>query len=224
MDYKNIFLLITAGANLGLGLFIIFKDWRNKINISFSLLLLFITLWSFGVAMFRASSEPAALQFWLNLYYFFGAVIAMVFFYFTTFFPFQVQRIAPVTNFINVLALVTITAVIFFAGLVYEIDINASGDHTVQLNLQSYLLYNTYWLFYITVSFIKLFKKYQGSGSYNKKLIGVVLVATLPAAIAGVFFDLFLPLFSYQYIWIGPYFTMLMVFIIVRYVFIKQPE
>lgn len=224
MDYKNILLFITTGANIGLAFYILQKNLKNRIHILFSIMLFLIAIWSFEIAMFRASIDPYILIVWFHSFYVTAALIALIFYYFCFFFPYPLKKLNLLTIILNIITTLIIIYVIYGAGILHTLTYDATGDHLVSFNVFNYFLYVVYFCGYIIASFLLLAKKIGASTSHNRKVIMIVFFATLLSALAGSIFDLFLPFFTYQYIWLGPLFTMIMVFIIVRYLFIKTPE
>ncbi len=223
MDIEGLLLLITTGVNFGPAFFILLKNWRNKINVWFAATLFLIAVWSFCMAMFRASFEPRLIRMWSDLYYLMAALIALTFFYFTHSFPVEIKKLS---RFVHVTALavtIILVFIIFSEGIVGDIRRSASYGHDVAIHPMNYFLYCVYFFGFLAVSFIHLRKKMVLIPAFTKKVVEIVFYATLLSAIAGSVFDLMLPLFgNYRLIWIGPLFTIVMVFIIVRYVFIKE--
>jgi len=222
MDIKNILLFITTGANIGLAFLIYFHDRKNKINIFFSASLLLAALWSFGIAMFRASTDPLTMQLWFNSFYYLAAFISVIFYYFARSFPFEITAISKTENIINVVLLAVLSGMIYFWGIATEIVYSKSFDHDVTFNFYVYIPYVLFFVYFVAKSFIDLSKKMTKAATYSKKLIKIVFFSTLVAFAAGTIFDLILPFTTYRYIWAGPYFTMITVFIIVKYVFIQK--
>lgn len=224
MDLRNILLFVTTGLNLGLSFFIFAKGPKNKANIWFSLMLFFIAVWSFEMSMFRMANSETSAAIWLNLYYLAAAFIAPSFYLFCRFFPFEIKRVGARTYWLAVTSTAIITAIILYRGVTTHVYLDLADDHTVDIIYGNYLLYTVYFVSYVGASFFHLLAKIKTASSYHKKLLRVVFGATLLAAVAGSFFDLFLPLATYRYIWIGPYFTAIMVLIIVQYIFIKNVD
>jgi len=115
MDIKGLLLLITTGVNLGLAFFILFTNWRNKINFWFAATLFSIAVWSFCIAMFRASVDPRLLGMWSDLYYFAAALIALAFFYFTRAFPVEIMKLPKYVHLATLAATITLAFIIFSA-------------------------------------------------------------------------------------------------------------
>ena len=127
------------------------------------------------------------------------------------------------THAITLAVTTILTVIIFSEGIVGDIRRSASYGHDVTIRPINYFLYCVYFFGFLLISFIHLRKKMLLIPAFTKKVVKIVFYATLLSAIAGSVFDLALPLLgNYKLIWIGPLFTVAMVFIIVRYVFIKE--
>ena len=215
-------LLITVGLNLGLAFFLFNKRPRNRITISFSLLLVLISLWGFEIAMFRASSDPESLKYLFSSFYLTAALISINFYIFCLYFPYELKRVQLATYIFIFSSSIFITLLIFYGGIATQILYDPSFNHEVRLSIFNYFLYCVFFCAYIIASFKVLIRKYRATASFNKKAILIVIIATAIAAIAGIVFDLVVPLYTYRFIWIGPYFTAVMVLILVRYLFIRN--
>jgi len=224
MDYRTVLLLLAVGSNLGLAFFIFFKDSRSKVNVLFSFLLISISFWSFVLAMFYASDNILQASFWVNLSGVFALFISLSFYYFCRNFPFRLKSISFYIDFLNILVFLLVLILLMRFGLWRVLAFNKSLGHPSVVNPIGYIPFTCYFVFYISLSFIELFKKLTSSSSYQRRLIKIVFTSTFLAAIFGTFFNLLLPIISFQFVWLGPLFTMVMVFIIVRYLFIKTPE
>ena len=52
-DLQSILLIIVTIANLGLAIFIYFKNRKSQINISFAVFAFFVSLWALSLFLFR---------------------------------------------------------------------------------------------------------------------------------------------------------------------------
>ena len=220
-ELVNFFLLLTLLLNLVLAVGIYLKGRSLVANKLFALLLIFISLWITGMLFFRISVDARYLSFWLNSYYFFAALVAFTFYFFCRGFKYKYRKVHIYEQFAHFSLLVIFLAV-GHRGVVTEIIYRVDGNHMVTFNLFVYTLYICFFICYVATGFGNLLTKFHQSSGHLKQLIGIVLVATLIAALAGVVFDLLVPLYTYSYIWIGPYFTSAMVMIIARFVFFKK--
>ncbi|OGY90883.1 MAG: hypothetical protein A3B31_03115 [Candidatus Komeilibacteria bacterium RIFCSPLOWO2_01_FULL_53_11] len=224
MDLRIIVLFITTGANLALAFFVLAKDWLRRINKYFALVLLSIASWSFFLALFYAAGSVGELHSLIPPIYISAAFISLFFYLFCTSFPFDSISMSKARWLVHFFLIAAVIIVIIYLRVEKEIIFDKAWGHPTTVNAGAYALYSLYFLGYIFLSFYHLIKKIRISTGYTKRLIAIVLYSTLLAAFFGSVFDLFFPIVTYQYVWIGPLFTVAMVFIIVRYVFIKEPE
>ena len=224
MDYRVALLLITAGANFGLAFFIYLKDFRSSINLFFSLMLAAISAWSLSLAMYYSSVNVEGLYFWIKFNYTFAAFIAFFFYYFCINFPYERKKIDYRWHLFNISFLALTLFIIFSVGVEQDFIFDSLRGFPSKVNVLGYSIFSLFFYFYIISSFVELFKKWRNSSSSHRRSIAVVFIATLLAAIFGALFSLILVPFMTNSAWVGPLFTMIMVFIIVRYLFIKSPE
>jgi len=177
-----------------------------------------------AVSMFRFSTEAQQAYIWLQVFYFAAALIAVSFYFFARTFPSGASNISWFVKMAVVLTTGSLGVVLYRFGTVNEIFISSDSSHAVNINLPIYIIYSIFFVTFIVLSFIHLFGKHKKETSYNRKAIKITMLPTFMAAVFGSFFDLFLPLITYKYIWIGPIFTMLMVVILVKSLFIDSNQ
>jgi len=100
MDIKNLILIIIAVLNFFVGTVVILKNYRNKINLSFAFLLFSVVGWSIGLAMSRELVGTIEAVAWSKSAYYFAILIAYLFFYFTTVFPYQKYQLNFIQKFL----------------------------------------------------------------------------------------------------------------------------
>ncbi len=224
MDLRIIVLFITTGVNLALAFFVLAKDRSRRINIYFALVLLSIAAWSFFLALFCAAGSVGELHALIPPIYISAAFISLFFYLFCTSFPFDSISMSKARWLVHFFLIAAVIIVIIYVRVEKGIIFDKVWGHPTKVNALSYFIYSAYFLGYICLSFFHLAKKLKVSTGYIKRLTAIVLYSTFFAALFGSIFDLFFPIVTYRFVWVGPLFTVAMVFIIVRYVFIKEPE
>jgi len=210
MDWKDILLFVIAALNLGLGTVVLSRNRKSFSNITYSGVVVAAAAWAVGLAFFRSANDIGNALFWARFYYVAAAVIAYSFLLFGFFFPYQ--RIKMNVWRVTVLAI----PLGLVLGLVY------TDYHIENIFLQtwgkdvilgwSYVLYTVYFVMYVGYSFFELYRKNRETVGMKKLQIRYTLLGTLFAAVGGSLFNLFYPLFgNYQYIWLGPAFTLIMI-------------
>jgi len=221
MDIQNILLLITAGVNFALALFVLLKNPKEKSNLVFILLVIGLGLWSLGITMFRYESLTGFSMYWTRFHFIASTFIAFLFYYFTYFYPYQIFRergVRTVIHFVLLLSVVMLT----LQGSGYIESARSIRD--VTLHQLKYLIFGLYFLYFSLSGFYLLIKKIKRASGSSRFQLRIVFAATLVAGTFGIFFNLFLPFFTYEFIYLGPYFTVVTAFIVFYFIFIKQPS
>lgn len=68
MDLRIIVLLVMTALLFGIGLLVFFRNRKNAVNISYGFFVIFMAIWSFGLAMFYYSFEIGLMR--LKLFYY----------------------------------------------------------------------------------------------------------------------------------------------------------
>ncbi len=211
INIKSLILLIVALLNLSLGGFVYFKNKRDKINIYYGLTALTTAGWAFGLALFYLTKNPIDLIAY-RFVYIFAALIGTSFLAFSFVFPYSKIKIKAIYKFLFIVftCFVIITS-IWPGALIQSVELRPLEKW---INYNEFLLY--IYTFYFTLCMIGAFGnfilKYKNADSEQKAQIKYVFAGTLAAAIWGTTFNLFLPLLKYyRLMWLGPYFTIVMV-------------
>jgi len=211
INIKSLILLIVAFLNLSLGLLVFFKNRKDKINFYYAFTALSTAGWAFGLALFYLTKNPTDIIVY-RFVYIFAALIGTSFLAFSFIFPYPKIKIRGIYKFLFLVltGFIVITS-IWPGALIQRIDARP---------LEKWIDYNEFLLyiytFYFTLCMIGAFGnfilKYKNADSEQKAQIKYVFVGTLSAAIWGTIFNLFLPLLKYyRLMWLGPYFTVVMV-------------
>ncbi len=220
IDYKLILLFLTAGANIALSIFIFLKNTKSSLNRSFSVMLFFIAVWSLATGIFfTASSLESAIAI-SSIIYFSAASIAVSFSIFSHYFPYSVKPISFGEKVRYVLGLFFVSVLIFYFKVEHIYSNFDNFSYQTKINFLPYAAFSLCFLGYIAKGFLTLWQKYKVSTSSHRNLLKVVIFSTLISAFFGSICNLILPLFTYDYIWLGPLFTLAMVFIIIKYLFV----
>lgn len=220
MNIIDIILYIIAITNLVLSAIILFRNPRDKINIYYALTVLSVALWTFGIVSFR-SSVPSSALFWVIFYYLSASFVATYFLYFTIVFVGRAPRGFSILKHILMHApvIVIFFLLVFNWGFIKNFSFQQDNKY-IELGT-AYYFYIIHFVVYMGTSFILLAKKLFVADGIEKKQLKFILSGTLIATIFGAMFNLFLPLFNYQLIWLGPYFTLIMV-ITIAYAIVKH--
>lgn len=207
MALKTFILFSVSIVNTAIATFIYFRGRQNKANVWYTLFILTVALWVFGLALFFQIENEALSILLAKGFYFFALLIAPLFFIFAFLF---LSETRPIPIYFKLFAISTIAiagGLILFGdsvitGVGYE-----NGFKSVQLNKFGYLFYNIYFAIFIILAYKELFKKYVKSVEIQKIQLIYIIFGTMFPFVAGMFFNLFLPWFTYEYIWVGPIFS-----------------
>ena len=205
METINIFLSIIAILVAGLSLFIANARNTNQ-NKLFSLFILSISLWIFGILSFRNSFTIDSALYFSHFYYIIAATIPAFFLHFSYLFPTE-----QIVNYKKKI-LIYLPTIFIFIGLMIEphlilqkISISSNGEKLANVNQITYWIYAIYFITYVVIAYINLFKSYKNTENIKiKAQLRLIFLGTIVPYIFATFFDLFLPPFDYSYIWIGP--------------------
>ncbi len=210
MDIRDILLFIIAGLNLALGAVVLSRNSKHFVNISYGLVVLAITGWAIGLAFFRISDTIDGAVFWARFYYLCAALIAYVFILFGIVFPYQRKLL----TFKRVILLSIPTVLVLFAVFTqYHIETVFIQPWGKDIILGwAYVPYTVYFVMYMGYAFYEMWMKERESQTMRKLQTRYVLLGTFFTTVGGTLFNLFLPLIgNYQYIWMGPIFTLIMI-------------
>ncbi len=212
MNYQIVLLFVVAVLNSIFSFFTLKGD-KNTTNTLFSLFTLTLALWALNIAFFISAEDLDSALIFANSYYIIAAAIPVLFFYFSLFFldykkPVKTHVLYVIPFFILLLLF------IFDKNILLEKVYFEGINKNVVFNKINYLYYIIYFIFYVSLSYFHLFKSYITTKDLVKKIqLKFVIIGTIFAYLLGMIFNLFLPaLGDYHSIWLGPPFTLIMVF------------
>ena len=220
--------LAVAVGNFGLASFILLRNIRDIVNISFAGYAYSIAVWSFGLFMFSISKEPDTALLWAKLYYSAPVFIGVSLFLFCMSYPDAEARKDLQKKFRKIaLPLYTVSAIFVATFLSVEgflIDGIKPGELNYEIILDpvGYLIYSVYFvgLYFGGLAFL-LRKLLTGERQYKQQIL-LAFIGTVIAGIFGTYFNLILPLIgNYQLIYAGPFFSFAVV-ISLSYAIVKH--
>ncbi len=213
IDIRDLVLMLVAFSNFALGLFALWQNKKEKINIYFALVALATTLWAFGLAMFSWTSNLYTALIWAKIYYLAAIMIGASFLSFSFLFPYKRYQITNFYKLLFFLFTISIVIISVWPGLMIK-EVNFA-DWGKNVNLSwFYAFYVIYFTICMIGAFGNFILKYidKTVSKIQKKQIQYVFVGYILAAIWGTTFNLFLPLMgNYKFIWVGPYFTLVLI-------------
>lgn len=221
MEYEVVILFIIAILN-SLFSYAVVRGEKNTTNIIFSFIALSVSLWALNIAFFIRTQDINSAFIFANIYYLSAAIIPSLFFYFSLVFPHTDKKL-KIHNLVFLVPLIYIGVSLLDKNFILtSIDMTSYGKEAI-INRGHYLVYTIYFVTFILISYFNLLKKYKEVGDEIEKIqIRYVLWGTGVAYVFGSIFNLLLPwLGDYSQIWLGPFFSILMVLSLV-YAIIKH--
>lgn len=212
MGFQSSLLFITAGINTILSLFVFFGK-KTATNIIYSAFVFSVAVWALGLALFILDSDLGRSVIIANIYYVAAAAIPAFFLYFSVSFLEDRFRLT-LKNIFILLPIVVLSGILLYDNhfLVVLIEQAGWGKNAV-LHYGHYSIYVVYFLMYVSVAYYVFFKRYRMFNTAEERLqLKFIIGGTSVAFLLGMAFNLFLPFVGdYQYIWLGPVFTLIMV-------------
>jgi len=213
---KIILLFIASLLNLALGLFIILKNYKNKINIYYGLILLGAFFWSLGMSLIQVIDNVDILNTVVErIIYIPAFLIPLFYLLFSVHFPYKVKSFFEKILSLYIVASVIFTLLVIMGVINPEIYSLENGVIAQSSNNLDYLIFTIYYLVFVLSSIFILFRKYVSSaGVIRKQLIYIILASSL-SFIFALIVSIILPILNnFQFDWLGPLFTLINFFII----------
>lgn len=199
-------LLLMFVLNIFLGTAIFFRGGRNRINLLFASISLFVGLWSVSIVGFYSEIGIENIN-WAVFSHVFALAVSLVFFLFAASFPSTLIKNKIYYIFI-IFPFLAVTLLLLFTDEIIDKTIN----FTYSMN-ELYVLYALLITTYFTSGYIFLFVQYKKTDDdVIRDQIKLILGGSMVASSLGTIADMFLPLWgSYNYLWLGPLFTIFLV-------------
>ena len=212
MDIIEVILTIVTLITAGLSLFIVRGEKKESNNV-FSLFILSISLWAFGLLMFRITDSLENALVYSRFYYIAAAAIPTFFLMFSYTFPNRdTLSVFKKVLIYSPLVLFTFFIIIdqhFILKDVYLLDGITKSAH---INVFNYIVYTVYFISFLVVAYLRLFKAYINSKDpLVRTQLSFIFIGTIIPYLIAMYFDLISPLFDYTHIWVGPLMTIVVV-------------
>ncbi|MFH0906894.1 MAG: ATP-binding protein [bacterium] len=210
MDLQNIILITVVVLDIILGILIISKNYRKEINISYSISVLWLTLWAFGIAMFRYTTNADSLFFWNREFILAAGFITSGLLHFSFVFPYSSIKLTILKRFLIYVPNVFVFLAVMTPGvLIKDIIVRSWGNESILG--WGYIYYGIYFSVFSIWAFVNLLLKHRKSTGIARAQLFYVLLGLSTSLIFGATFNLFFILLgNYRYIWLGPYASFIM--------------
>lgn len=203
MDIQNIILIFEAILLFLLAFYVLFRNPKQAISVSFFVMVFGAAVWVASNGLFE---EYHTL--FLGRTTFTGSILVVVgFIYLIMFFPYKSVRVNWIINALLILPSLVLIVVLYSTSLFIS---EVLSDFTLKKEL-FYLMFVVYYLIYWIWGLYHLLKKYQRSDGLHHWQLKNLFYAIVISLIAGLLTNLFLPLFTHvDYLgWVGPMFSII---------------
>ena len=215
MSYQTIALFSIASLQ-GIFSLIVLRGERRLVNKIFSIFVLSAGLWPLGLGLFILTRNLSHALYFANGYYIAAALIPTLFLLFSIVFL-RKETVSPKKIFFACVPIIILSlALLINPHLIIEQVFQEGSLKDVVINPLPYALYAFYFIAYVIASYYFLLQTKQKAKKENDTVavsqLNLIFLGTVMPYILGMTFDLILPwLGNYQYIWLGPAFTLIMV-------------
>ncbi|RJP75304.1 MAG: GAF domain-containing protein [Candidatus Abyssobacteria bacterium SURF_17] len=194
MHIELLSILITALVNFILATYVLFKNSRRIINISFGFFAYSAGLWSLALFIIGSAKDPTMLKFAGHVSWFAGAMMACNFLLFAYVFPETRDEFPPIRMFLRIYVPGALAAVLAFTPLVM-IGIRDVGTGVRPVYGKGILLYVLYCLAFTGYGLFLLARKYlRHPGRFERVQLKYMFWGLLVSISGVVVMALLLPL------------------------------
>ncbi len=211
MELPNLLLLFTSLVNTLIAIFVVYKNPKDKINLSFGILSFGLALWAFTNLGFNISDSYFAVYYWGLASYPTVVIVGGALTYFSHLFPRNTGAISTNRFRLLVCLVVLISILSAWPGvLLQDVARNPSG-HWQIVTTGLLPVYGITVVLLILGGIVRLVRKYRSVGGVARLQLGYLFSGMLLTTIPGVVTNLLLPLLdNYDFVWLGPNFTIIL--------------
>lgn len=206
-------LLFTTALVTAFVSFVSIRGSKTSLSYSFSLFTLCTGLWAFIIGMFDLAEGAQLSKILAKSFYIIAAAIPLFFLSFSVYFTNKFKNpLKIIIPYFSLFLLLSVSITLIDDFVISKVLIEGLRKSAV-LHLSSYLIYAGYFFVTILTAYYVLISKYFSldKDSDDKRQYRLLIIGTFVSFLFGMFFNLILPLYTYQYIWAGPFFALLLV-------------
>jgi hypothetical protein len=182
---KVIPLLLVATLNLIMGLLIVVRDPKKKINVWFSVLAISCAAWVGGIAGFYIAQSTAAEIAWAKFYYLAPLLLVATAVVVSDLFP-SGTRISPTKFWVMLTGFLALTAALLFSpGFLIHGAVHHSWGTEIILNKPAYLIYSAYIVLGFYWMLTSINQKRKTERGISKTQADIFFYGTLASASLG---------------------------------------
>ncbi|MCR4306745.1 MAG: hypothetical protein NUV42_02130, partial [Candidatus Yonathbacteria bacterium] len=184
MSFYAISALVNALTSLILGFLVLSRDKRNRINITFALFALAITIWSIGYFFWQIATNEAGAIMWTRIFMAGAIFIPVFYFHFTLSF----LRITALHRWSLVIAYIFV-AIFFVLNFTSQFVAGVAPKLTFPFWPVPGMLYHPFlfmWLFYVAFSTSLLYADYHTASGPRHHQLRYILIGMVIGFIGGI--------------------------------------
>lgn len=198
MDYNSILSISTTVVSFVIGFFIVYKNPKNKINLSFAILTFSVAIWILTNFLADIASTPEQALFWARLTLVTPVIGPFSLLFFSRVFPIQTKA----TKLFNWIILSIPAVVILFLVPtklnIEKVTFTKTGQDTVVGPL--YTPFAIYFLVYLGLTFFNFFLSYKKLGGFYKYQIRYLFLGITLFFLTALTTNAILPLLGFSYL------------------------
>jgi len=222
ISYTNLLLILAALVNFILGLTVYFYDRRNKINITFFILVLCTVQWIVSIYFLWNSTDPDIAFIWGKLSFFGPTLLPVVLIYFSYIFPNEKKKITLRRIILLLIPSIIVYVFVFSNLIINGVEIVKWGSNVKLASL--FIVFPIYFLLYIFYGFYNLILQYKrNEGKWLERLqIKYLFFGFILSSILGLLLNVIMPIFGIStLVGLGPLTTVFLI-VFTSYAIVKH--
>ena len=208
MDFRVINLYIMTVVYVVLWLLVYFKGEDKALSKVFSIFIINMAIWSFGLAMFYKSLEPKEQLFWTDIVYVAGSLIPSAFLLFSFVFPDGRFKISRIQQFFIFMPNVILAVLFFFTPIIVKGVESVNGVKGFIYG-QGHLIWDLHFIAIFGWAFWRFIRMYREQAGIIKLRLKYILLGTSTGVILAGATNVVMPWFNrFEFLWLGPPLTL----------------
>ncbi|MBD3329192.1 hypothetical protein GF357_01735 [Candidatus Dojkabacteria bacterium] len=210
MNPENLLVSLFGLVSILAGVYIATRGKIRRSSIIY-IILIFISgpVWALSIAFFRESTTVSSALFWDRIIYLGSIAIGILFFAFAHSYPRRREMKFTSKIFIYGLAPVLVYSLYFTNTFIKDVIVNSKGN-SIELGVMYFVW--AVWLGYVMISGeIRMLAEMRKLKGLEKEQVKFTIIGAIFPALGTIPTNVLLPMLGYyQYIWLGPYFLIIM--------------
>ncbi len=205
IDIINILILAVMLVNSIYGLFIYSRNRKDKINLSFFILTITISMWGFTMFGYRGFLANGQVLLMARLLYFAAIGIPTAFIYFCLIFPDPNTKLSIYTKYLTMIPLLVLCTMALVPNwFIADVIIYPNKETFIVFNQLSHILFGIYVVCYFSWAYTIIFKKYKKSTGILKIQLAYIFIGTFSSTAITLITNLALLYFgNFDFNWVG---------------------